>query len=134
MRRHWRVYLRRGNEARFRVGGRKLLASRRRIEAAMSAAAGEVKKALDSFVRLERHVCSSAPQSDPTIREYAQGLQDWITGFAHWIYETDLYFQGNGEEVKTFGWVFVLPKTGINPVETWISEVKETSRSTNNKP
>lgn len=49
----------------------------------------------------------SFPRYDDDIRLYVQGLRDWIVGYAHWIYETERYFGDRGEEVKSFGWIFL---------------------------
>lgn len=45
-------------------------------------------------------------------KRYIQGLRDCVVGWAHWVYETEMYFQKNAEDVKEFGWVFLLPKEG----------------------
>ncbi|KAJ7595493.1 isoprenoid synthase domain-containing protein [Mycena floridula] len=40
-----------------------------------------------------------------------QGLKDCIVGSLNWAYETELFFGTKGEEVRMFGWVFMLDKT-----------------------
>lgn len=45
---------------------------------------------------------------------YIQGLKDCVVGSINWVYETEMYFgvetgKGKGEEVRKFGWVFLLP-------------------------
>ncbi|KAG6849298.1 hypothetical protein H0H93_009613 [Arthromyces matolae] len=38
---------------------------------------------------------------------YIQTLKDCIVGTINWAYETELYFGRKGEEIRTFGWVFL---------------------------
>ncbi|KAF8063271.1 isoprenoid synthase domain-containing protein [Lyophyllum atratum] len=38
---------------------------------------------------------------------YVQTLRDCIVGTINWAYETELYFGRKGEEIRTFGWVFL---------------------------
>ncbi|KAJ2936087.1 hypothetical protein H1R20_g1008, partial [Candolleomyces eurysporus] len=38
---------------------------------------------------------------------YIQALKDYIVGSIHWGYETELYFGQKGNEVRSFGWVFL---------------------------
>ncbi|KAG6916361.1 hypothetical protein DXG01_007197 [Tephrocybe rancida] len=38
---------------------------------------------------------------------YIQVLKDCIVGTINWAYETELYFGRKGEEIRTFGWVFL---------------------------
>jgi hypothetical protein len=44
--------------------------------------------------------------SEQTAR-YIQALKDYIAGSIHWGYETELYFGQKGDEVRSFGWVFL---------------------------
>lgn len=46
---------------------------------------------------------------------YVQVFKDCIVGTINWAYETELYFGKKGEEIRTFGWVFLNPK--IEPEE-----------------
>jgi len=41
------------------------------------------------------------------IAHYARALIDMIVGTIHWGYETELYFGQKGDEVRSFGWVFL---------------------------
>ncbi|KAG5643456.1 hypothetical protein DXG03_000888 [Asterophora parasitica] len=41
---------------------------------------------------------------------YVRTLRDCIVGTINWAYETELYFGRKGEEIRTFGWVFLNPK------------------------
>lgn len=41
------------------------------------------------------------------ITSYAQALRDCVAGTINWVYETELYFGKKGEEIRTFGWVFL---------------------------
>ncbi|KAJ2925793.1 hypothetical protein H1R20_g11303, partial [Candolleomyces eurysporus] len=56
--------------------------------------------------------CAASPTSgtksspDQTAR-YIQALKDYIVGSIHWGYETELYFGQKGDEVRSFGWVFL---------------------------
>lgn len=62
--------------------------------------------------------------SDGSIEDaqlYVQGLKDCVVGVINWVYETDIYFgvdagKGKGEEVRKFGWVFLLPDA--KPLDT----------------
>ena len=97
------------------------------IPNAMAHASSKITKSLSSFLGIERAlVGSSNGDGGSDIACCVRGLRAWITGFAHWVYESELYFQGEGEEVKTFGWVFTMPRAvdGRDPVERWIQEVK----------
>lgn len=38
---------------------------------------------------------------------YVRGLRSLIAGTVNWVYETEVYFGKKGEEVRTFGWVFL---------------------------
>ncbi|KAJ2917302.1 hypothetical protein MD484_g3148, partial [Candolleomyces efflorescens] len=44
--------------------------------------------------------------SEQTAR-YVRALKDYIVGSIHWGYETELYFGQKGDEVRSFGWVFL---------------------------
>jgi hypothetical protein len=49
----------------------------------------------------------------PTLKDLhscIQALKDCIVGTINWVYETELYFGKKGEEIRTFGWVFLDPK------------------------
>lgn len=41
------------------------------------------------------------------IARYITAMKDWIIGTIHWGYETGLYFGQKGDEVRSFGWVFL---------------------------
>ncbi|KAG6897855.1 hypothetical protein C0992_009992 [Termitomyces sp. T32_za158] len=41
------------------------------------------------------------------LSSYVQILKDFIVGTINWAYETELYFGKKGEEIRTFGWVFL---------------------------
>lgn len=43
------------------------------------------------------------------LRPAVQNLRDCVVGVVNWIYETELYFGAKGEEVRMFGWVFLVP-------------------------
>lgn len=62
---------------------------------------------VEKFVAEEKTVAETANQD---VRTYIVGLKDWIIGTAHWVYQTDRYFRGKGNNVKTVGWVFLLPR------------------------
>ena len=44
------------------------------------------------------------------IPSYIQALRDCVVGTINWTYETELYFGKKGEEVRSFGWVFLSQK------------------------
>lgn len=46
------------------------------------------------------------------VRAMVQGLKDCIVGCVNWVYETEMFFGGKGEEVRAFGWVFLAPEAG----------------------
>ena len=41
------------------------------------------------------------------VERYVRGLRSLIVGTVNWVYETEIYFGKKGEEVRTFGWVFL---------------------------
>lgn len=41
------------------------------------------------------------------VARYILALKDYILGSIHWGYETELYFGLKGEEIRSFGWVFL---------------------------
>lgn len=43
-------------------------------------------------------------------RLYVNGLKDLIVGSLNWAFESELWFDKTGEEVRTFGWVFLKEK------------------------
>lgn len=52
-------------------------------------------------------------QLNPTLKDLhscVQALKDCVAGTVNWVYETELYFGKKGEEIRTFGWVFLNPK------------------------
>nr|BBH51507.1 putative sesquiterpene synthase [Clitopilus sp.] len=57
------------------------------------------------------------PVSKADLTVYVQMLRDCIVGTLNWIYETDLYFGKKGEEIRTFGWIFLSPKVQNNDSE-----------------
>ena len=67
---------------------------------------------LSSYVRLT--TTSAAAVADPLLMEdlpkFVQILKDCIVGTINWAYETELYFGTKGEEIRTFGWVFLAPR------------------------
>jgi hypothetical protein len=109
------------------------------IHGAIRAAGNMVKQSLDAFRFAERTLISLisphpvqpvpgaldlsdlsppldgddvCPHSED-VYLYVQGLRDLMIGSAHWLYETDLYFEGKGDEVRAFGWVFL--SSGSSP-------------------
>lgn len=77
------------------------------LQAAVNAAGEKIRALVEKFVAEEKTVVETANQD---VRTYIVGLKDWIVGTAHWVYQTDRYFKGKGNNVKTFGWVFLLPR------------------------
>ncbi|GLB42635.1 hypothetical protein LshimejAT787_1200840 [Lyophyllum shimeji] len=41
---------------------------------------------------------------------YVHTFRDCVVGTINWAYETELYFGKKGEEIRTFGWVFLNPQ------------------------
>ncbi len=80
------------------------------LQAAINQATDNVRECLQRFVELASG--SEAAALDEKARRYVLGLRDCVVGWAHWVYETEEYFSKNGEEVKAFWWVFLLPKEG----------------------
>lgn len=82
------------------------------VQTAMSRAGDKVKTLAEDFLKAEKQLAAQSwgPYVDRDVRMYVVGLRDWIVGTAHWVYQCDRYFQGKGENVKAFGWVFLLPK------------------------
>ncbi|KAG6810229.1 hypothetical protein H0H92_012819 [Tricholoma furcatifolium] len=44
------------------------------------------------------------------LSSYVHTLEDCIVGTINWAYETELYLGRKGEEIRTFGWVFLDPR------------------------
>ncbi|GJE99678.1 terpenoid synthase [Phanerochaete sordida] len=82
------------------------------LQAAMRRAGERVKELIAQFLVHEATLaqCSWGPYTDRDVRVYVVGLRDGAVGTAHWVYECERYFMGKGEDVKAFGWVFLLPK------------------------
>lgn len=78
------------------------------LQLAVRQAADALQTQTQGFLSVANAGQSASSSHDE--QRYVQGLRDWIVGWAHWIYETDRYFSKNAEDVKAFGWVFVLPK------------------------
>ncbi|KAF8229233.1 terpenoid synthase [Tricholoma matsutake] len=84
------------------------------IQGALNLAGIYIKDLFDLFVVNERmllgaqtphHERDHASLGD--ITSYAQALRDCVAGTINWVYETELYFGKKGEEIRTFGWVFL---------------------------
>lgn len=84
------------------------------LQTAMTRAGERVKALVADFLAQEQTLAAAGaawgPYVERDVRMYVVGLRDWIVGTAHWVYQCDRYFQGKGENVKAFGWVFLLPK------------------------
>lgn len=79
------------------------------VQVAVHAAIEAICERLDRFFKL--HVDESLANMGGDVLAYVQGLRQCIIGWAYWVYETDRYFAENSEDVKEFGWVFLLPQT-----------------------
>jgi hypothetical protein len=103
------------------------------IQNAVMSAATLVKQSIDAFLATEMlllpppsSVCCVAssrtrrrsskspiptwdPKTERDVRLYVRSLRDCIAGFINWMYETEMFFGGNGSEVRSFGWVFLAP-------------------------
>jgi len=76
------------------------------IQAAINKTSRLIQQKLENFSQNIQPIISSSGDA----RAYAQGLRDWIVGYAHWIYETDKYFGDKTDEVKSLGWIFLKDK------------------------
>jgi hypothetical protein len=52
-----------------------------------------------------QHERGDEPLDD--VSSYVQALRDCVAGTINWVYETELYFGKKGDEIRTFGWVFL---------------------------
>jgi hypothetical protein len=43
-------------------------------------------------------------------RLFTQGLKSFVVGALNWVYESCVFFDEKGEEVRQFGWVFLQEK------------------------
>ncbi|KAJ3519159.1 hypothetical protein NMY22_g13330 [Coprinellus aureogranulatus] len=50
--------------------------------------------------------CSPEQRATETAR-FLRAMKEWIVGTVHWGYESELYFGQKGDEVRSFGWVFL---------------------------
>lgn len=78
------------------------------LQTAVGQATEILRVQLQSFVSAANSSTKQTASQDE--KRYIQGLRDCVAGWAHWVYETERYFQKNVEDVKEFGWVFLLPK------------------------
>lgn len=74
----------------------------------MRLAGDSARKCVRDFVELEKTSAVESMRRDE--KRYVQALRDWMVGWSHWVYETERYFLEKAEDVKAFGWVFLLPK------------------------
>lgn len=89
------------------------------LQAAMNRAGQRLKTLVADFLAEEAALvqCSWGPYVDRDVRVLIVGLRDCAVGTAHWIYKCDRYFLGKGEDVRAFGWVFLLPKVVVEEEE-----------------
>lgn len=78
-------------------------------QSAVDKASEMIEQAIRLFTELENTIPPWNEEVDRDVKFYVRGLRDWIIGSVHWAYETEMYFQGNGEEVRMLGWIFLLP-------------------------
>ncbi|KNZ79049.1 Epi-isozizaene synthase [Termitomyces sp. J132] len=81
------------------------------LQGAVNLAGSMIKEMFDSFVEIEKALLG-LPRSSQTIKSRdisscVRTLKDYIVGTINWAYETELYFGKKGEEIRTFGWVFL---------------------------
>ena len=81
------------------------------LQAAMHRAGERIKALAADFLAQEAALanCAWGPYVERDVRVYVVGLRDCVVGTANWVYQCDRYFLGKGEDVKAFGWVFLLP-------------------------
>ncbi|KXN89339.1 Alpha-muurolene synthase [Leucoagaricus sp. SymC.cos] len=71
---------------------------------------GEMCKAsIDRFRRERENLPSWGPENDCQVRDYVNGLADWIVGSLHWSFESTRYFGINGRKIKQTRIVELLP-------------------------
>lgn len=57
---------------------------------------------------IQPHLSPEALEKEKAkITRYLRAMKDYIVGSIHWGYETELYFGQKGDEVRSFGWVFL---------------------------
>lgn len=67
-----------------------------------------LQESIERFLKFEKLVPSWDASIDEEVQMYVQGLRDCIVGVLHWVYETERYFQGHGDDIRSFGWIFLL--------------------------
>ncbi|EGN97723.1 hypothetical protein SERLA73DRAFT_92947 [Serpula lacrymans var. lacrymans S7.3] len=78
------------------------------VQAALEYSGTLVQQSIDAFLETERIVpCWDKQATREDIRLYVQGLRDCIAGSINWFYETERYFGDKGEQVRSYGWVFL---------------------------
>ncbi|QRV73744.1 terpene synthase [Ceratobasidium sp. AG-Ba] len=68
-----------------------------------------VRERTRQYVDAKSRLPSFGPKLDPQIARYAQGLEYWVQGSAHWTFTSPRYFGADGEKVRSTG---VLDITG----------------------
>ena len=68
-----------------------------------------VKQSAEAFLSTERELaaCVDPILKNDDTKRYVHGLRDCIAGTVNWLYETERYLGTKGNEVRSFGWVFV---------------------------
>ena len=51
------------------------------------------------------------------VKEYCNGLGNWVRGNIEWSFESGRYFGDRGLEIKEKGWMDLVPKKGIGEVD-----------------
>ncbi|KAG2040645.1 terpenoid synthase, partial [Suillus americanus] len=78
---------------------------------------GAILWAADQHTKLEKkyfEAMAAIPKwgepIDSQVREYCNGLGNWVRGNYHWSFESERYFGTNGLEVQRRKWISLMPK------------------------
>ena len=78
---------------------------------------GAILWVADLLIELEKKVLESmaaVPKCgepiDSQVRQYCDGMGNWVRGWDEWSFESRRYFGTKGLEIKTKRWVLLMPK------------------------
>ena len=58
------------------------------------------KAQIDNFLQGKASISSFGPDTDPKVREYIMGLEQWIIGSTNWCFDAGRFFGPSTENVK----------------------------------
>ncbi|KAI0320055.1 isoprenoid synthase domain-containing protein [Amylostereum chailletii] len=99
------------------------------LQAAMNRVGMLCKQTIDAFVANLSRLPSWNPQLDVNVRDYVQGLQDWIVGSLHWSFQTYRYFGPLGPQIKATRVVQLFPPRIDKGIKKDLPDAKHLSRS-----